>query len=547
MYVRTIKRKNKDGSAVEYVQLAHNVWNKQKGFAQAQVLYSFGRREQLDIDAIKRLINSLCRFLEPEDEVSAKTTGTDFKFIKARPCGGAYLLRELWQRLNIDQRLETVLKDRSFTAPIKEALFAMVANRALAPCSKLAIEQWAAEDVFLGTEEDLQVQHFYRAMDFLLEHAEEVQKEVFWSTASLLNLTVDLIFFDTTNSYFEIDEPGPSELKAHGKSKDKRDDLPLVTIGLAVTREGIPVKCWILPGNQHDAKTVGQVQKDLNAWNIGHVVWVMDRGMSGEENRRILQRAGGQYILGEKLRGVHLNEAALRHRGRFKVVKDNLHVKEVFAGEGTGRRRYVIAYNPVQAEVDRINREKTLERLRCELEVLNNSKGRKSSKAQCNLMLNKSMGRYVKELKSGKLKIDNTKIKQEEKLDGKYLLSTSDQHLSAEDIALGYKQLMEVERAFRTLKGPLSLRPIYHSKDDRIRSHVLLCWLALLLIRIAEVETQISWPKIRRSMQRLNLVEFLTKDGRILQRTEVTSDQRNILNKLKIKPQKRVLKVNLAA
>ena len=547
MYVRTIKRKNKDGSCVEYVQLAHNVWNKEKGFAQAQVLYSFGRREELDIDAIKRLINSLCRFLAPEDEISAKSAGNDLKFIKARPSGGCYLLRELWNRLNIEKRLETVLKDRSFTAPIKEALFAMVANRAIAPSSKLAIEQWAAEDVFLGTEEELQVQHFYRAMDFLLEHAEDIQKEVFWSTASLLNLTVDLIFFDTTNTYFEIDEPGPSELKAYGKSKEKRDDLPLVTIGLAVTREGIPVKCWILPGNQHDAKTVDQIQKDLNAWNIGRVVWVMDRGMSGDENRRILQRAGGQYILGEKLRGVHLNEAALSHPGRFRVVKDNLHVKEVFVGEGTGRRRYVIAYNPQQAEVDRINREKTLDRLRCELDALNNAKRRKTSKAQCKVLLNKSMGRYVKELKSGKLKIDAARIKQEEKLDGKYLLSTSDQHLSSDDIALGYKQLLEVERAFRTLKGSLSLRPIYHSKDDRIRSHVLLCWLSLLLIRIAEVETAITWPKIKGTMQRLNLVEFLTKDGRILQHTELTVDQRNILNKLKIKPLKTVFKVDLAA
>jgi len=547
MYVRTIKRKNKDGSSVEYVQLAHNIWNKEKGFAQAQVIYSFGRREDLDIEAIKRLVNSLCRFLDPEDEINAKTTGGDLKFIKARPCGGAYLLSQLWKRLNIDKRLEVVLKDRSFTAPIKQALFAMVANRALAPSSKLAIEQWAAEDVFLGTDEDLQVQHFYRAMDFLLEHTEDIQKEVFWSTASLLNLTVDLIFFDTTNTYFEIDEPGPSELKAYGKSKDKRDDLPLVTIGLAVTREGVPVKCWILPGSQHDAKTVDRIQKDLNAWNIGRVVWVMDRGMAGDENRRILQRAGGQYILGEKLRGVHLNEAALSHPGRFKVVKDNLHVKEVFAGQGTGRRRYVIAYNPEQAEVDRINREKTLDRLRCELEVLNKSKRRKSSKAQCNVLLNKSMGRYVKELKSGKLKIDNAKVKREEKLDGKYLLSTSDQHLSAEDIALGYKQLMEVERAFRTLKGSLSLRPIYHSKDDRIRSHVLLCWLALLLIRIAEIETGTTWPKIKRTMQRLNLVEFLTKDGRILQHTELIADQRNILNKLKIKPPKTVFKVDLAA
>jgi len=542
MYVRTIKRKNKDGSEVEYVQLAHNVWNKEKGFAQAQVVYSFGRRDQLDVDTLKRLVQSLSRFLEPQDALALQNQGDDLKFISSRPAGGAYLLKALWNRLNIAGCLSRALSERSFTAPLADALFAMVANRALNPSSKLAIEQWSEEEVYLGNQEPFQVQHFYRAMDFLLEHTESVQKEVFWSTASLLNLTVDLIFFDTTNTYFETDEPGVSELKAYGKSKHKRDDLPQVTIGLAVTREGIPVRCWVLPGNQHDSQCVDQVQKDLNNWNLGRVVWVMDRGMASDENQRILQKAGGQYILGEKLRGNHLNETALAHPGRFKVVSENLHIKEVFAGEGLGQRRYVIAYNPEQAKMNRIDRENILERLGCELEALNR---KKKTKAQCRIMLHPTMGRYVKELKSGKLKIDKAKVKQEEKLDGKYLLSTSDRSLSAEDIALGYKTLMEVERAFRTLKSTLCLRPVYHSKDDRIRSHVMLCWLALLLVRIAEVETGLTWPKIRRQMQQLNLIEFFDKNGRILQHTELTTSQRNILKKLNIKPPKRVLKVDL--
>jgi transposase len=544
MYLRTIKRKNKDGSVVEYVQLANNVWNKKKGFAQAQVIHSFGRRDQLDVDSLKRLIKSVSRVLSPQDAIKLEHQSDDLKFSSSRPAGGAYLLKSLWQRIGLDDCLKKALDQRSFNAPMAQALFAMVANRALAPSSKLAIEQWASDEVFLGDDQQLQVQHCYRAMDFLLEHTEAVQKEVFWSTSSLLNLTVYLIFFDTTNTYFEIDEPGPSGLKAYGKSKDKRDDLPQITIGLAVTREGIPVRCWMLPGNQHDSQCVDQVQKDLNSWNLGRVVWVMDRGMSSEQNRRFLQRGCGQYILSEKLSGNHLNETALAHPGRFKVVADNLHIKEVFAGEGTGCRRYVIAYNPQQAELDRINREQILERLSCELEVLNR---KNKTKAQCKLMLHRSMGRYVKELKSGKLKIDKAKIKQDEKLDGKYLLSTSDQHLSAEDIALGYKQLLEVERAFRTLKGTLCLRPVYHSKDDRIRSHVLLCWLSLLLIRIAEVETGMTWPTIRRQMQQLNLIEFFDKNGRILQHTETTANQRNILNKQKIKHPKRILKVDLAA
>ncbi len=150
------------------------------------------------------------------------------------------------------------------------------------------------------------------------------------------------------------------------------------------------------------------------------------------------------------------------------------------------------------------------------------------------------MGKYLKELKSGKLKINKAKVKQYERLDGKDLLSTSDASLSAEDVALGYKQLMEVERAFRTLKSTLSLRPVYHTRDDRIRSHVLLCWLALLLVRIAELETGMTWPRVRAELERLHLGKFLHKDGRILQYTELTKTQRNILNKLKINPPKKV-------
>ena len=545
MYVRTIKRKNKDGSEVEYVQLAHNSRHPEKGYARAEVIHSFGRRDQLDMDAIKRLIGSLSRFISPEDAQSLEAEAKGLKFVSSRPAGGAFLLKGLWKRIGIDKCLAEALADRSFTTPISDAIFAMVANRALAPCSKLAVEEWAAKDVHLDIKAPLQVQHLYRSMDFLLKHDNIIQEKVFWATASLLNLTVDLIFFDTTNTYFEMDDSGDSELLAFGKSKHRRDDCPQVTIGLAVTREGIPVRCWVLPGNQNDAKCVKQIQQDMNDWKLGHVIWAMDRGMTSEENRKILQKAGGQYILGEKLRGPHLNEQALNRGGRFKVIKENLHIKEVYVGEGSGRRRFVVAYNPEQAEHDKHVRERNLERIHAELEAMAKMQEKPFLKAKYALLAHRSMGRYLKELKSGKLKVDKAKVRQYEKLDGKYLLSTSDKTLSAEDVALGYKQLMEVERAFRTLKSTLSLRPVYHTKDDRIRSHVLLCWLALLLVRISELETGMTWPRVRAELERLHLGEFLHKDGRILQHTELTQNQRNIFKKLKISPPKKLKSIQI--
>lgn len=185
MYVRTISRKNKSGSAVEYIQLAHNVWDADKGYAKAEVIYSFGRRDKLDVDAIKRLIKSLSKFIGSYDSIELSASDQehpDLQIIYSKPYGGAFLLRGLWDRLCIGEGLKAAAMNRALSTPIVDAVFAMVANRALAPSSKLAIEDWAQEDVYLGNKVPLQVQHFYRAMDFLLERQESVLKDVFWAT-----------------------------------------------------------------------------------------------------------------------------------------------------------------------------------------------------------------------------------------------------------------------------------------------------------------------------------------------------------------------------
>ena len=549
MYVRIISRKNKDGSVVEYVQLANNVWDPKGKYARAEVIYSLGRREHLDLEAIRRLVKSLCRFLSPEDgvQVEALVSGRAqaLRFVGSRPMGGAYVLRELWKRLGLREAMEKAISERAFQAPVEMALFAMVANRALSPSSKLAIEQWGRDEVYLGNGQPLEVQHLYRAMDVLLKHKEVIERGVFFSTAHLLNLEVDLIFFDTTSTYFEVEEE--DEFRLYGYSRDKRGDLPQVVIGLAVTKEGIPIRSWAFPGNETDVETVALIQKDLTGWKLGRAVWVMDRGMSSEQNRVVLQRAGGHYILGEKLRdNKELNQMALGRPGRYRQVADTLQIKEVVIGRGLGRRRFVICYNPQEAQRDRERRERLIQKLEEGLEALGDLRGKTHTKAVCTLRAHPTMGRYLKELPGGRLKVDRAKVRAEQKLDGKSLLSSSDDSLTPEEIALGYKQLFEVERAFRTLKTTLELRPIYHRKEDRIRSHVLLCWLALLLVRIIEVETAQSWDRIRKLLQRMHLGEFISKDGRVFQRTELTHEQSNLLKTLKISPPKLVMKVDLS-
>ena len=155
-----------------------------------------------------------------------------------------------------------------------------------------------------------------------------------------------------------------------------------------------------------------------------------------------------------------------------------MHVKEIEAGDGERRIRYILARNPLEAERQKRLRDKALEEIRTEL------RGKPSARRVCELVAHQTYGRYLKLGENGKTGIDPDKVRQEERLDGKYLIRTSDDTLTAEDVALGYKQLLEVEDAFRTLKTHLELWPIHHRLSDRIRAHVLLCWLVLMLIRV---------------------------------------------------------------
>jgi len=142
--------------------------------------------------------------------------------------------------------------------------------------------------------------------------------------------------------------------------------------------------------------------------------------------------------------------------------------------------------------------------------------------------------------KNGAWKIDRTKVREEAFLDGKYVLTTSDDTLEAADVALGYKQLLQVEDAFRTLKTRLHLRPVYHWKPERIQAHVVLCWLALLLVRVAENRTDHSWRQLRDTWHRLHLGTFRGPHGTVQQRTELTANHRRLFQQLQVDPPPRI-------
>ncbi len=543
MYLRTTQRRNKDGSVVRYLQLAHN---RRNGSAtQAEVLLNLGREDRLDVEGLRRLAASINRYTERGEGTLPPAPGEELQVVESRPMGAAWLLDALWRRLGVDAALRRVLGGRRFTTDVERVLFALVANRAIAPASKLAAAEWASCDVAIPGLDEMDDDQAYRAMDLLVEADAEakVQEAVFFAAADLLNLEVDLLLFDTTSTYFERDEPeeGEGAFRVLGHSRDHRPDLPQVVIGLAVTREGIPVRVWCWPGNANDMSLLPQVKDDLRGWRLGRVVTVVDRGFSSDKNLAYLTRAGGHWIAGERMRdGSQDAAAALARQGRYQQVRDNLRVKEVRVGEGEAARRFVVCLNPAEAARDRKAREETIARLEAELRRLEAARARAAarkgaakaaeahSRAECALRDHPALGRYLRQTPTGRLVIDRAKVAAEERLDGKYLLSSSDPDLAATDIALGYLNLLEAERGFRDLKHTLELRPVFHRLEPRIRAHVVLCWLALLLIRVAERQTGSTWRRIATELGRLHLVTLQGPAGRVTQTSALTEAQRAI-------------------
>lgn len=306
---------------------------------------------------------------------------------------------------------------------------------------------------------------------------------------------------------------------------------------------------WVWPGNTNDQTVITQVKDDLRGWRLGRCVWVVDRGFSSDENLRYLTRAGGHWIAGERMRdGSRDAQAALSRPGRYQTVRDNLRVKDVRLGEGDSAKRFVVCHNPAEATRDQAERDDHLARLQAELDRIQTARAKAKSpkareahsRAECALRDHPTLSRYLKQTPTGRLQIDRAKVKAAERLDGKYLLSTSDPDLTAEEIALGYKNLQEAERSFRDLKTTLELRPVFHRLEHRIRAHIVVCWLALLLIRIAERTTGQSWRRIATELQRLHQVTLQGPAGAVQQTTRPTDAQRAILTALDITPPPRI-------
>jgi Transposase DDE domain len=532
MYLRETRQKRADGSFVTHLQLAENVWNPQKKRSEVRIIHNCGRAEDpKTAERLRHLARSILKKCHPQEIVQHSS---QWRLVDAWPYGPLYVLEALWQRLGIADIITDQLKGRKLDFAVERALFAMVANRACAPCSKLyCYEQWLREDVRIEGTDSRALHHLYRAMDLLEAHQDGIEQALYFRLADLLNLDVELIFYDTTSLHFEIDAMD----QGHGEeAKNGRSDAPQIVIGLAVTRDGLPVRHWVFPGNTVDVTTVAQVKADLKGWKLSRCVFVGDAGMVSQENLDRLSKSGGKYILWMPMRrGDEVTHDVLQRPGRFQQVADNLRVKEVVVGEGERRRRYVVCHNPQEAKRQRAHRRQVLHELEAELASLKEVRGESHSKRVCQLRASRRYGRYLRLTKGGLLRIDAAKRRAAEQLDGKFVGHSNDDSLTPADLALGYKQLQRVEEAWRSLKSGLRVRPVYHWAVHRIHAHVALSVLALLLERIIEQACGDTWRNIRADLEQIKLAQLLSPHGIVWQVTEPSPEAANHLKSLELK------------
>lgn len=511
MFVRT----QTNGSRT-YLLIVDNEWV--DGKVKQRVLHRLGRLDELLANGqLDVLIQSLSRFSQKLAVLGAHAQGDSIVTRSAR-IGPALIFQRLWQTCAIGEVLTALLKARRFEFSVERAIFLTVLHRLFAPGSDRAAEKWKDDYAIAGVG-GLDLHHLYRAMAWLGEVLPQDQQdgatpfaprtnkdlieEALFARRRDLFSDLDIVFFDTTSIYFEGE--GGETIGERGHSKDHRPDLKQMVVGMVLDRNGEPICSELWPGNTADVKSLVPIVDRLQSrFGIGSVCIVADRGMISAETLAEVELRKWQYILGVRMRSSTEAKTVVARAGRYAEVhpksddRDDpspLKVKEVWVEEA---RRYVVCLNEDQATKDRHDREAVVASLRDAL-----GKGDKS------LVGDKGYRKYLRA--GGKqFAVDEDKIKEEVRYDGKWVLTTNTDLPTAE-VALKYKQLWMVEDVFRSMKSLLDTRPIFHKCDETIRGHVFCSFLALLLRkelqdRLARKEWKLEWADVIRDLD--NVIEM---------------------------------------
>jgi len=510
----------------QYLQIVEN--RKIKGKVIQRVIVTLGRMDQLrEKDRIETLIQSLSRFSE---KVLLVLSGKSDVSASARKIGPTLIFERVWEELGIKRVLQELLSDRKFDFDVERAIFLTVFHRLFVSGSDRSCDKWRRDYVVEGIEK-LSLHHFYRAMSFLGEEVadqadatpfaprctKDLIEEGMFSERRDLFTGLDLVFFDTTSIYFEGE--GGETLGHKGHSKDHRPDLNQMVVGVVIDSHGKPVCCEMWPGNTPDVRTLLPETERVRArFHIAQFCIVADRGMISADTIRKLEEKEIPYILGARMRKVNeIKGDVLSRAGRYREVRQEgtsskdpapLMVKEV----SLDGKRYIVCFNPKQARKDAQDRQAIINSLSEKIKT--NPKG---------LIGNRGYRKYLK-IDRNSVSIDQAKIEYESRFDGKWVLITN-ADLSADQVALKYKELWQVEHVFRDVKSVLENRPVYHQRDENIRGHVFCSFLALVLRkeldrRLRAAGHHFEWADIKQDLKSLQQVVIEDNGKSLAVRTE---------------------------
>jgi hypothetical protein len=511
MFPRIKSYKNKDGTLRHYLFL---VDNKRIGAHVRQVTRAnFGRVEDLD-KVIPDVVEKLSKFTR---KLKVLNLAKDIKADWVKEYGAVIVFKRIWDRLGLGRYFERYLEERRITFDAVEIIFTMVLNRLLEPRSELGARKWV--ESLYGIKDIGDLHQWYRALDFLIEHKDELEVDLYEADRDLFNQETPkgypMVLMDTTSVVYFGDGEKAEDILDYGYSKEKRFDLKQVIVGVLMTRDGIPIGHEVYPGNTNDINAFREMIHSVGGrFKIRRVIIVCDRGMVSEKNIRQLEIEGYEYIVGLRMRQLPRDDAeVLLSKRKMRPVARGLRAKE----ENFEGKRLVVCFNQEQAEKEKRKREEIIARL---IEKLK-AQGLKS------LLVHREYSKYLK-IKAEKPELDEEKVKAEELFDGKFVLQTNTK-LDWREIVLSYKDLWQVEAAFRTLKSELEVGPIYHYTERRIRAHIFVCFLALLSKVVFEKELlklneNLKFSGVLQDIRMVKAVQITLKGKPIILRTELEGD-----------------------
>ncbi|MDZ4186399.1 MAG: IS1634 family transposase [Desulfuromonadales bacterium] len=516
----------KKSGLYEYLQI---VQNRREGTKTMQrVVATIGRMDEIQKKGeIENLVRSLSRFSE---KVHLVLSGKSDVRADAKKIGPALICERLWKELGIGQIIRRLLADRKFGFDVERAIFLTVLHRLFVSGSDRSCDRWRRDYVIDGIDA-MSLHHLYRAMAFLGEELADqkdctpftprctkdvIEEDMFFARRDLFS-GLDCVFFDTTSIYFEGE--GGQTIGELGHSKDHRPDLQQMVVGVILDDHGQPVCSEMWPGNTTDVTTLVPVIKRLQSrFAIGRICIVSDRGMISAATMTYLEAEKISYILGARMRrSKEVKEEVISRAGRYREVQPEgvsakdpspLKVKEVIV-DGN---RYIVCLNEKQARKDAADRQAIIDSLQEKLK--SNPKS---------LVGNKGYRKYLK-LDRETVSVNQDKIEEEARYDGKWVLKTNTA-LTAEQTALKYKELWQVEQVFRDMKSVLDTRPIFHKRDETIRGHVFCSFLALVIRkeldrRLEKAGHCFEWADIKQDLKAMQEITIEDRGKTLAIRSE---------------------------